>query len=385
MVKIPINATVECTDGKVGISSHVIIDPTSRKITHIVVSEEEPIAPQNWMVPMYMVGDTTRDVIQLNCTTEELDTLEPFEGLHYIEVPHDEGDYPADAYYLSPFVSPLRTDYVPVSVEQTPPGELAFFRGALIHASDGYVGRLSEFLIDPDSGEVSHLILEEGHLWGKQEITIPVSVIDRSVDNMVFLKLDKNEVAYLPTIPLQRHYQKPGKVGDLELIVAVYEDAGDAAKMDKQLKEKAAKKVHNSAIVVKDEDGETHFSEDQDVDAKHGRIFGAISGGLIGLLGGPVGAIVGALAGAITGGIVAKHVDMGFSDQFLRRLQDLLQPGSSGLLVLVESQHAAEIAQLLKENTDVVLRHTLADEIIERLNEIEDEDNGNSEGAEESE
>ena len=177
----------------------------------------------------------------------------------------------------------------------------------------------------------------------------------------------------------------PGKVGDLELIVAVYEDAGDAAKMDKQLKEKAAKKVHNSAIVVKDEDGKTHFSEDQDVDAKHGRIFGAISGGLIGLLGGPVGAIVGALAGAITGGIVAKHVDMGFSDQFLRRLQDLLQPGSSGLLVLVESQHAAEIAQFLKENTDIVLRHTLADEIIERLNEIEYEDNGNSEGAEESE
>jgi uncharacterized membrane protein/sporulation protein YlmC with PRC-barrel domain len=385
MVKIPINATVECTDGKVGISSHVIIDPTSRKITHIVVSEEEPIAPQNWMVPMYIVGDSTRDVIQLNCTTEELDTLEPFEGLHYIEVSKDEGDYPADAYYLSPFVSPLRTDYVPVSVEQIPPGELAIFRGALIYATDGYVGRLSEFLIDPDSGEVTHLILEEGHLWGKQEITIPISTIDRSVDNMVFLKLDKNEVAYLPTIPLRRHYQKPGKVGDLELIVAVYEDADDASEIEKQLKEKAADNVRNSAIVVKDMDGKTRFRDSQDVDAKHGRIFGAISGGLIGLIGGPVGAIVGAVAGAITGGIVAKHVDMGFSDQFLRRLQDLLQPGSSGLLVLVESQHAAEVAQILKENTDVVLRHTLADEIIDRLNEIEDEKSEESEAVDESE
>jgi uncharacterized membrane protein/sporulation protein YlmC with PRC-barrel domain len=385
MVKIPINAAVECTDGKVGISTHVIIDPTSRKITHIVVGEEEPIAPQNWMVPMYMVGDTAHNLIQLNCTKEELDTLDPFEGMHFIEVSQDEGDYPADAYYLSPFVSPLRTDYVPVIVEQVPPGELAVYRGALIHATDGYVGRLSEFLIDPDSGEITHLILEEGHLWGKQEITIPVTTIDRSVDNMVFLKLDKNEVAYLPTIPLRRHYQKPGKVGDLELIVAVYDDASDASEVQKQLKEKSADSVRNSAIVVKDKDGKTHFKETQDVDAKHGRIFGAISGGLIGLIGGPVGAIVGALAGAITGGIVAKHVDMGFSDQFLRRLQELLQPGSSGLLVLVESQHAAEIAQMLKENTDVVLRHTLADEIIERLHEIEIEESEDSEAGEETE
>jgi uncharacterized membrane protein/sporulation protein YlmC with PRC-barrel domain len=255
----------------------------------------------------------------------------------------------------------------------------------LIYATDGYVGRMSEFLIDPDSGEVTHLILEEGHLWGKQEITIPISTIDRSVDNMVFLKLDKNEVAYLPTIPLRRHYQKPGKVGDLELIVAVYEDTVDASEIQKQLKEKAAGNVRNSAIVVKDMDGKTHFRDSQDVDAKHGRIFGAISGGLIGLIGGPVGAIVGAVAGAITGGIVAKHVDMGFSDQFLRRLQDLLQPGSSGLLVLVESQHAAEVAQILKENTDVVLRHTLADEIIDRLNEIEDEKSEESEAVDESE
>ena len=378
MVKIPINAHVECKDGRVGISSHVIIDPTSRKLTHIVVSEEEAIAPRNWLVPIDAVSETSHDLIHLNCTKEELDQLEPFEGVHYVEVSHEEGDYPADAVYLSPFVSPLKTGFVPLSVEKVPQGELAIRRGALIQATDGYVGRLSEFLVDPESGEVTHMILEEGHLWGKQEVTIPVSTIDRTADNMIFLKLDKEEVEYLPTIPLQRHYQKPGKTGDLELIVAVYDHPEKATESLKSLKDKAGKMIRGAAIITKDEDGKTNFTETNDVDAKHGRIFGALSGGLIGLVGGPVGVIVGALAGAVTGGIVAKHVDMGFSDEFLRKLQELLQPGSSGLLVLVESQHASDFSQVLGETTNTVLRHSLADEIVERLNEIEAEQDEDS-------
>jgi uncharacterized membrane protein/sporulation protein YlmC with PRC-barrel domain len=342
------------------------------------VSEEEAIAPRNWLVPIEAVSETSHDLIHLNYTKEELDQLEPFEGVHYVEVSREEGDYPADAVYLSPFVSPLKTGFVPLSVEKVPQGELAVRRGALIQATDGYVGRLSEFLVDPESGEVTHMILEEGYLWGKQEVTIPVSTIDRTADNIIFLKLDQEEVEYLPTIPLQRHYQKPGKTGDLELIVAVYDHPEKANESLKSLKDKAGKMIRSAAIITKDEDGKTHFAETNDVDAKHGRVFGALSGGLIGLVGGPVGVIVGALAGAVTGGIVAKHVDMGFSDEFLRKLQGLLQPGSSGLLVLVESQHASDFNEMLGETTNIVLRHSLADEIVERLSEIDAEQDEDS-------
>jgi uncharacterized membrane protein/sporulation protein YlmC with PRC-barrel domain len=380
MKEIPISAPVECTDGKAGISTHVIIDPISRKITHIVVSNEEPIGARNWLISVDLVAESSHDYIHLSCTKDELAVMDPFEDLHYVEVSHEEAGYPADAYYLSPYVSPLRTDYVPVVVERIPQGELAVRRGALIEATDGYVGRLGEFLVDPESGEITHLILEEGHMWGKQEITIPLSAIDHSIENTIFLSLDKKEVSYLPTIPLRRHYGKLGKSGELELIVAVYDEPEQASISLKALKKATGDTVRSAAIVIKDKEGKTKFTETQDVDAKHGRIFGAVSGGLIGLIGGPAGVIVGALAGAVTGGIVAKHVDMGFSDEFLKRLQDLLQPGSSGLLVLVEFQHADDVAETLSENTDVVLRHTLADEIIERLNEIEAEQGVDSDG-----
>lgn len=373
-MEVPINADVECSDGRAGISSHVIIDPTARKITHLVVNDQEPVASRNWLVSMEYVAETSHDMIRLSCTKEELAAMEPFEELHYVNVSHDEAGYPADAYYLSPYVSPLRTDFVPVIVERIPQGELAIRRGALIEATDGFVGRVGEFLIDPDNSEITHLILEEGHLWGKQEITIPLSAIDHAIEDTIFLKLDKREVSFLPTIPLKRHYRKHGRAAELELIAAVYDKPDKASEALKGLKAEAGELIRNAAVVIKDEDGKATFSETQDVDSKHGRIFGAVAGGLIGLIGGPAGVIVGALAGAATGGIVAKHVDMGFSDEFLGKLEELLQPGSSSLLVLTEFQHADRVGEILGHSSNVVLRHTLADEIVSQLLQTGPED-----------
>jgi|GEM_PF-4607064 len=37
MKDIPINAKVECTDGPVGRSTNVVINPVTRKVTHIAV------------------------------------------------------------------------------------------------------------------------------------------------------------------------------------------------------------------------------------------------------------------------------------------------------------------------------------------------------------
>jgi hypothetical protein len=62
----------------------------------------------------------------------------------------------------------MKTDYIPVDEEQIPPGELAVYRGARVEATDGKAGMLGEFLVNPLTGHISHLILMEGHLWGKK-------------------------------------------------------------------------------------------------------------------------------------------------------------------------------------------------------------------------
>jgi uncharacterized membrane protein len=126
----------------------------------------------------------------------------------------------------------------------------------------------------------------------------------------------------------------------LELIVSVYDNPKMADEMRKELKGTAQGdvnfKILNAAVLVKDEHGHLKMKESDDVDAKHGALFGAITGGLIGLLGGPGGVVVGALAGAATGGVTAAAVDLGFPNEQLKELRASLPYGSSALVVLVE-------------------------------------------------
>ncbi|MFN2235109.1 MAG: PRC-barrel domain-containing protein, partial [Anaerolineales bacterium] len=73
-----------------------------------------------------------------------------------------------------------------------------------VHATDGEVGKVDEFLVSPDDHLISHLVLREGHFLGKKLITIPVSEISRVKENQVFLKLDKQAIRELPSIPLRK-------------------------------------------------------------------------------------------------------------------------------------------------------------------------------------
>jgi len=66
---------------------------------------------------------------------------------------------------------------------------------------------VDKFLIEPASEHITHLVLREGHLWGRRDVTIPVSQIDLIEDSTVYLKLDKEGVGRLPGVPV-RHRAK---------------------------------------------------------------------------------------------------------------------------------------------------------------------------------
>jgi uncharacterized membrane protein/sporulation protein YlmC with PRC-barrel domain len=265
--------------------------------------------------------------------------MELFSTQQLIELPPTES---SEASFVLPYAL-LDAGPVLVEYEHIPPGQLAVQRGTGVEATDGWIGRVDELAIDPKSGEITHLLLGEGHLWGKKEVALPISAIDRVFDEVVYLKLDKQSVEKLPAIPVRRTFGWPE--AEIELVVVVFDDPGgakEALKFLKQLKrEKKIVALRNAAVLVKDEQGQTSVSEMQDVDPKHGAIFGAITGGLVGLAAGPIGAIVGAAAGAATGRATAKRVDMGFSNKYLQDVQDKLKPGSSALVALVEHEWAA--------------------------------------------
>jgi sporulation protein YlmC with PRC-barrel domain len=95
---------------------------------------------------------------------------------------------------------------MPLEHKHIPAGEVAIHRGTPVMATDGQVGKVDEFVVNPENDTITHLVLREGHLWGKKDITIPLSEIDKIADDAVYLKLDKKALAGLPTISINRKW-----------------------------------------------------------------------------------------------------------------------------------------------------------------------------------
>ena len=371
MTSIPLEARVECADGPCGKSITVIVNPTTQKVTHFVVRDKDFLDAEDRLVPVDQVEETTSDLIRLRCTKEKVSNMEHFVERRYIE---ELGDDPAYWYsmtdvYMDPYVTPM---VPPVEeIERIPPGELAVHRGTWVEATDGHIGTVGELVLDPDSEHITHLVLQEGHLWGKKEIILPLSAIDRVEAYTVYLKLDKQAIEQLPAIPLKRHYRQARAEGrNIELVAQVFDDpdkAGEALEFVKDLHRKETLKILNAAVLVCDQDGTTSFQDTKDLTPKKGRLAGAIAGGLVGLLAGPVGAVVGAFVGVGAGSLAAKWLDLGFSDKFLAGLQEHLQPGSSALVVLVEDDSAQPLSEALAGKEGIILQQTLTDELVEKL------------------
>jgi sporulation protein YlmC with PRC-barrel domain len=199
---IPVNAEVYCKDGPCGHSTYVIINPTTWQVTHLVV-KEKGFPNVERLVPLEQVTETSPHLIHLGCTRNELSNMDQFIAIDFLPGSFSFIPYGPDEYMVWPYVLPQGMA-IPVEHERIPPNELGVRRGARVEATDGHVGVVDEFLVDPGNGHITHLVMREGHLWGKKDVTIPVSEIDHIKENIVYLKLDKRSIEALPGIPVKR-------------------------------------------------------------------------------------------------------------------------------------------------------------------------------------
>ena len=79
----------------------------------------------------------------------------------------------------------------------TPVGEDEVGPGDRVHAVDGEIGRVQGFLVNPGDDQVTHVLLQEGHLWGRNKVAIPISAV-AGVDAGIRLNLTKERVGELP-------------------------------------------------------------------------------------------------------------------------------------------------------------------------------------------
>jgi uncharacterized protein YrrD len=203
---IPINAEVQCAGKECGRSTSLVINPVNERVTHLVVAEKAYPNIER-LVPVSKILSSSPNSIQLGCSPSDLSDMDNFEETDFIEAGQLEASFPYKVPYTVWPYAMYETMPMPFEHEHIPAGEIIIRRGLPVKATDGEVGKVDEFLVDPVNDIISHLILREGHLWGKKDVTIPVSEIDKIAHEAVYLKLDKKTIESLPTIPVRRKWK----------------------------------------------------------------------------------------------------------------------------------------------------------------------------------
>jgi hypothetical protein len=200
---VPINVKVNCSDGPCGRTTRVILKPSTKEITHVVIDNDDPLAGKEYLVDVNRIMESDPTKVRLTLSQEELEQMPLFSATQFI--PSELGGFTGVPYMMWPYypaAAPVQVEGKPI-----PAGELVIRRGAKVNALEGPVGKVDEFLIDPANDQITHLIMREGHLWGKRDVTIPVEQIDHFKDDTVFLRLSRPDIEQLPTVPVRRNWK----------------------------------------------------------------------------------------------------------------------------------------------------------------------------------
>jgi len=189
-----IGADAKCTDGACGKVTCVVVDPVTRAVTHLVVEKHRYDLRR--LVPVDLVDATTGEV-RLRCTLAEFDKLDPAEETQFLPGTPGYPGYDPEQILSEPY-------YVPQTVttyDAVPLDEVEVRRGEHVHATDGHIGKVQGLVIDADSHRVTHVLLQEGHLWGRKEVAIPIGAVT-GVDDGIRLNLTKQQVQDLPPVDI---------------------------------------------------------------------------------------------------------------------------------------------------------------------------------------
>lgn len=207
-----IGSAVSCRTERCGHLVCVVVDPVAERLTHLIVVARDGTAGR--LVPVGM-AHAGADGVVLDCTKEEFDRLEPSVATHFLLAPDTEQRYGAKEgevvywpfYGLAPgdgAMGPASTDPLAsqrMEIEdRVPAGEVRIRRGERVAARDGHIGHVRGLVVDPADGAVTHVLLDEGHLWGHKRVAIPVGAVSGIDSEGVTVELTKHQIKALPPV-----------------------------------------------------------------------------------------------------------------------------------------------------------------------------------------
>src|SRR5450755_231037 len=220
-MRLELGTPVDCADRSFGELADIVIDPSTRRVTHLVVQPHDRHDLARLVPVARAHTEATPDAtISLDCTIAEINALEPIQKAAYLRLnafPVEDPDWDvgieemlALPYYQSIDGMGVGTQAidpdprVALSYDRVPKDEVEIRRASAVTSSNGdHLGHVDGFVVD-DDGYIAHLVLEHGHLWAKREIAIPIAAVARTQSDEVILSWSTDEVAALKPLPVHR-------------------------------------------------------------------------------------------------------------------------------------------------------------------------------------
>lgn len=207
---------VRARDGRVVAKlEDVIIDPVERRVSHLVVRPPRHDDARLVEIERVVRSDNGVD-IALECTEDELYELPSVDDFAFIRLDDTPAENPdwdvgvtnvvALPTYESTGVlaSPIDDGNIGFAFDRVPKGEVEIRRSSGVLTTDGrYIGEVDGFIVDRDE-QITHLLLERGHLWRRREVEIPVDAVAKVEMDRVTVSLSESELGKLPARRIHR-------------------------------------------------------------------------------------------------------------------------------------------------------------------------------------
>jgi len=206
-----IGSRVRCDGEDCGEVEYVVVDPVADELTHLVVRPDDGGQPR--LIPVHLAVPGP-DGVDLNCTRARFEEFEAAEQSYFLPGAEPAGATRGDRVLSWPFFGLAPTPAVAgvapgldpepqtTIVERIPVGEVSVRRGERVHATDGEIGRVRGLVVVSPDSSVTHVLLDEGHLWGRKRVAIPIHDVTGIDEDGVAVRLTKAEIKDLPPVDL---------------------------------------------------------------------------------------------------------------------------------------------------------------------------------------
>lgn len=193
-----LNADLRCTDGEGGRAEALVLNPVTNVASHLVV-EVKGLGRHQVLLPLSFVAESSAKHIAANCTRADLAQMAPFlkmvrmegQGLDAMDAQALLGAEGQSGAGFQDFSFAGAGSSEMIEVEAIADAEIVVRHGIAVEATDGKAGEVDGFSLDPQSGQITHLVLREGHLF-KKDVVIALDQIERIGEVAVNLNIAKS-------------------------------------------------------------------------------------------------------------------------------------------------------------------------------------------------